>query len=84
MKRRFAVLAVVVSALFAGVAAAPSGAPVAVPEAAFAKACSAGWKHAVLPTGHKCLRAGQFCASRSDATYHRYGYHCHTGRLVRK
>ena len=56
---------------------APTG-----PQAVAAKSCSSGYTHAVLPTGHKCLRRGQFCARRYDRIYHRYGYHCHSsGRL---
>ena len=67
------------------VAASAAGAvPATVPTVAAAKSCSAGWKHAKLPSGHKCLRAGQFCASRYDSSYHRSGYHCHTGRLKAK
>jgi hypothetical protein len=31
----------------------------------------------------KCIAAGQFCKIGRDAEYHRYGYHCHTGRLSR-
>lgn len=49
-----------------------------------AKSCSPGWKHAVLPNGHKCLRAGQFCKKAWDRRYHKYGFHCHNGRLKRK
>ena len=49
-----------------------------------AKSCSSGWKHAVLPNGHKCLRAGQFCKKSWDSRYHKYGFHCHNGRLKRK
>jgi hypothetical protein len=41
-----------------------------------AKSCGAGYVHAVLPTGHKCLRRGQFCARRFNRIYHRYGFHC--------
>ena len=57
----------------------------AVSPSASAKPCSAGYVHAVLPWGHKCLRDGQFCKVARDASYHRYGYHCHTGgRLSRQ
>lgn len=49
-----------------------------------AKSCSSGWRHAVLPNGHKCLRAGQFCKKAWDGRYHKYGFHCHNGRLKRK
>jgi len=48
---------------------------------AVAKSCGAGYKHGVISGAHKCLRRGQYCAKGSDRTYHRYGYHCHTGRL---
>jgi predicted permease len=46
-----------------------------------AKSCSSGYTHAIIGGEHKCLRRGQFCAIRYDRTYHRYGFHCHTGRL---
>jgi hypothetical protein len=46
-----------------------------------AKSCSSGYKHAALPWGHKCLRRGQFCKKSGDKSYHKYGYHCHNGRL---
>lgn len=36
-----------------------------------------------LSWGTKCIAAGQYCRSKGDAEYHRYGYHCHTGRLSR-
>jgi hypothetical protein len=36
-----------------------------------------------LSWGRKCIAAGQFCKIQGDAEYHRYGYHCHTGRLSR-
>ena len=50
-----------------------------------AKTCSAGYVHAVLSWGHKCLREGQFCKASADREYHRYGFHCHTGgRLSRR
>jgi hypothetical protein len=44
--------------------------------------CGSGYSHAALPWGHKCLRRGQFCKISGDRYYHRYGYHCHTGRLT--
>ena len=82
MKRRVTIL-VLCASVFAGTPAlAPSGSatPLA-PPVADAKPCGAGWKHAALPWGHKCLRRGQFCKSGQDRSYHRFGYHCHTGRL---
>ena len=61
-------------ALAAGVGAAP---------AAHAKTCSAGYVHANLSWGEKCLKVGQFCKIKGDREYHRYRFHCHTGRLSR-
>jgi len=59
----------------------PSGAAPAAP----AHACgSAGYAHASLSWGHKCLKGGQFCKMSADGEYHRYRFHCHTGgRLSR-
>jgi hypothetical protein len=74
-------------AALALIAAAPAGADSSSTETAAitaAKSCSSGWKHAVLPNGHKCLRAGQFCKKSWDGRYHKYGFHCHNGRLKRK
>ena len=51
--------------------------------AARAKTCSAGYVHARLSWGEKCLKAGQFCKIKGDREYHRYRFHCHTGRLSR-
>ena len=77
MKRRLAVVLAVAVTAFAGSAVAPATDSLALAPSAQAKACSSGWKHAVLPTGHKCLRAGQYCAIRFERQYHQYGYHCH-------
>jgi hypothetical protein len=68
-----AVAAVLMS--FGGIEAARA-APAAV-----AHSCGSGYEHAVIGGAHKCLRRGQFCSTRYDSQYHRYGYHCHTGRL---
>ena len=51
------------------------------PSAAEAHACSSGYKHGVVGGRHKCLKAGQFCSKGYDRSYHRYRFHCHTGRL---
>ena len=32
---------------------------------------------------HTCLKAGQACRRNLDKQYHRYKFHCHSGRLVR-
>jgi hypothetical protein len=82
LKRRLAAVAVVASLVGAAPAVAPAldGSPVA-PASAVAKSCSTGWTHAIINAAHKCLRRGQFCSRSSDPQYHRYGFHCHTGRL---
>jgi hypothetical protein len=51
--------------------------------AAPAKTCSSGYVRARLSWGEKCLRAGQYCKIKGDREYHRYGFHCHTGRFSR-
>ena len=76
MKSFFAIATTAVALVLA-----PSAAPTALAPSAALKPCSAGWVHASLSWGHKCLRRGQFCKSYGDREYHRYGFHCHTGRL---
>ena len=49
-----------------------------------AKKCKRGLRHAVIAGAHRCLKAGQRCARRSDRAYHRYGFHCHGARLTRR
>ena len=54
-------------------------------QAVAAHSCSAGYTHATLSWGHKCLRAGQFCKRGVSANreYHRYDFHCkRSGRLT--
>lgn len=81
MRRNLAALAVVGAALFA------SGTAAVVPSAATAatsKSCSAGYVHAALPWGEKCLRAGEFCKIGNRA-YIKYGFTCPaTGHLRRR
>ena len=88
MMTRARLRALAVAAALALAAAAPAAGghasdsqPAAITSA---KSCGSGWKHAVLPNGHKCLRAGQFCKKAWDSRYHKYGFHCHNGRLKRK
>jgi hypothetical protein len=79
-----------IAAAMALAAAAPASSlatPVgSVPQALAAKACSAGYTHAVMPDGaHKCLRAGQYCSHKRgwQRAYHRHGLHCKpSGRLT--
>jgi hypothetical protein len=75
MRRVLAVLAA--SAALVVPAAAPartlSERPVS---AVIAKSCSAGYRHAVIGGQEKCLRRGQYCASRYRKQYPRYGFKC--------
>ncbi len=77
MKRRFALLLSIVAVSFGGAAVAPTTDSVSLSPSAAAKACSSGYRHAVVGGVHKCLRRGQYCAIGSERQYHRYGYHCH-------
>ncbi len=66
-------IAVAVAAVALGWAPAPVADPVDV---AAAHSCGRGSTHAVLPTGHTCLRRGQYCAIRLATAYRRYGFVC--------
>ena len=70
-------------AALALVGAAPTagGSADSSPSITAAKSCSSGYKHAVIGGKHKCLRKGQFCSKSKDKQYHKYGFHCHNGRL---
>jgi hypothetical protein len=80
--KRLAVVAagLVAAATFGGAApAAQSITPVAV-----TKTCGAGYVHARLSWGEKCLRAGQFCKV-GNREYLRYGFVCpRSGHLRRR
>ncbi len=81
MKRLFSVAVAAIALAVSGshAAAAPATAPLQA-----SKSCSAGYVHAVLSWGHKCLRAGQFCKVR-NREYLRYGFYCPpTGHLRRR
>jgi hypothetical protein len=84
LRRRLAVLASAL-AITGAVAATPAGSATAPPHgnypAVAAKACSAGYTHAVIGGEHKCLRRGQYCSIRYKRQYPRYGFRCVAGRL---
>ena len=82
MKYRLAILLAAVAGGLGVAGLAPATDELALTPAAHAKACSSGYRHAALSWGHKCLRRGQFCKLSGDRAYHRYGYHCHSGRLT--
>ena len=79
IRRLIALTAVIAAVVLGGHSAQATSAPGL--DAAAAKTCSSGYTHAIIGGAHKCLRRGQFCAVRYDRQYHRYGFHCHTGRL---
>ena len=60
-----------------------AAAAVEPPVARVAHSCSADYKHAVTPGGHKCLRAGQYCSTKPgyQRVYKSKGYICSGGRL---
>jgi pimeloyl-ACP methyl ester carboxylesterase len=45
--------------------------------------CASGTTAAVIGGKKVCLKAGQKCERRKDRQYHKYKFHCHSGRLVR-
>ena len=47
------------------------------------KSCPRGSVAAVIGGVQKCLKTGQRCKRALDRQYHRYGFHCHTGRLTK-
>ena len=48
-----------------------------------ARHCKAGSTSATIGGKHVCLRAGVRCTKGLDRQYHRYRFHCHSGRLTR-
>lgn len=84
MKHRFAVLVVLAAGAFAGATAAPAAPSLPASRAGISKTCSAGYVHASLSWGHKCLRAGQFCKV-GNSEYLKYGFNCPpSGHLRRR
>lgn len=71
----------------AGVAAAlfllVAGAVGARTPTAIAKHCKAGTTSGTIAGKHVCLKPGARCSKKNDRAYHRYRFHCHSGRLTR-
>ena len=81
MRKRY--LGLLVALSLAGAAPVAADALASSPQAQASHTCRAGYRHAHLPWGQKCLRRGQYCKRGYDRTYHRYGFHCHrSGRLT--
>jgi hypothetical protein len=85
MKRRFAVLTIVVaSVVMPAYAGASSVTPLRVVGAeALAKSCGSGYVHANLSWGEKCLRAGQFCKV-GNREYRQYRFACPSSGHLRR
>ena len=80
---KVAVVAAVLATGFGGAATTPASGASSAP-ATITKTCSAGYVHAVLSWGHKCLRVGQFCKV-GNREYLRYGFYCpRSGHLRRR
>ncbi len=45
--------------------------------------CAPGTTAATISAKKVCLKAGARCVKRLDRAYHRYRFHCHSGRLTR-
>jgi hypothetical protein len=76
------VIAVVAIAVVGLVGGAPAESR--PPAATASSACSAGYVHAVLPDGSKCLRSGEYCSHKPGyaPAYRHAGFVCdREGRL---
>jgi hypothetical protein len=63
-------------------ASGPSVTATSRPDSALHR-CKPGSRHAVIARKHECLRPGRRCRKNYDRQYHRYRFHCHSGRLTR-
>ena len=84
IKSRLATLLAALTLLSAAPATSAKPISTSGPQAVIAKACSAGYTHAVLPSGHKCLRRGQYCSRKRSfqRVYHAKGFHCRANRRL--
>lgn len=81
MRQRLALLAVVAAGL---AAPAEMVAPAAhASGSVLLRTCGAGYVHASLSWGQKCLRAGEFCVVGSRQ-YVRYGFTCPSSGHLRR
>jgi len=75
-------LATIVVLLLGGIAAA-AAAFASSPHAAATSKCKRGTAAAKISGKRVCLASGQRCKKSLDKQYHRYKFHCRTGRLTR-
>ena len=85
LKKRVASLLAVASICLVGSVGGASAQPTSSPAGAqISAACSAGYVHAVLPDGSRCLHSGEFCSHKAGyaAAYKKAGFRCKAnGRL---
>jgi uncharacterized membrane protein len=65
----------IIAAAVAAIALAAPTAPAAQPLAGAAKTCTRDVP-AIIGGQHKCLGAGEYCATRYERQYERYGFEC--------
>ena len=81
LRLAFLLTVLVLAGLGAGVVVAPSAATSHVPDGTRHLLCSAGYVDAIIGGEHKCLHAGEFCASSHESDYRHYGFSCVDGHL---
>jgi hypothetical protein len=85
LRKRVASVAAVAAIGLVGLIGSASAQPNAGhSHAQISAACSAGYVHAVLPDGSKCLRSGEYCSHKPGyaSAYRRAGFVCdREGRL---
>ncbi|HVM58453.1 MAG TPA: hypothetical protein VMT74_13395 [Gaiellaceae bacterium] len=79
MRKALALLAIGVAGASSSVAASTARTAPLAP----VKSCGAGYVHASLPWGEKCLRAGEFCKIGNSA-YIRFGFVCPSSGHLRR
>jgi uncharacterized repeat protein (TIGR01451 family) len=78
--KRYAPTALAIACVVAGASARGSQGAAAP---AVSAACARAETAATIAGKRTCLRAGMKCQKRLDRQYHRYRFHCHSGRLTR-
>jgi hypothetical protein len=81
--KRVVVCVAAVAAIAVPSAAAGTAARHAIPLALPATTCGAGYVHARLSWGDKCLHVGEFCKV-GNREYLRYGFYCPPTRHLRR
>jgi hypothetical protein len=83
MRRRIALLCMIVAGVAAPVAVAVTPANPAYTPVTLARTCSSGYVHAYLSWGEKCLQSGQFCKV-GNREYRKYGFNCPSSGHLRR